>query len=1028
MANNTLLASDSFVSGSLAAGWTVLSGQTETTITGSPYISEPGAADGNTYGQYWSGLSWPNDHVSEITVSALTAESNTNIALWLRTQVGAFSGYAVSITNNKVQVYKCVSGSFTQLGSDATGHTFAAGDVFSAQIAGQVITVYQNGSFVFRWADGTFASGSPGFSQSSSVNLAHSKVGAWRGYSAVQQDGIWQKQGALVGIQSSSDFTAGAGGQANMSMLYEGNAQLLSGNVYKMWFSSGVNAAETNCNYAESTDGINWTRKSGSIISGQGSPFIIKNGSTYYLYTQPNGSQGAGAFNQYTSTDGVTWSLAHSNVFTLGTSGQWDDTIMWYFQPFTIIGGTWYALYSAGHNATTYQLKLGLATSSDGVTWTRSASNPVLSLASGGSIVNGGAIAEVNGTWYFWFFSNQPNLDGSTYPGLDPGESVRYSTTDFIHWTGPVHSVHQSQMYEGMNFSNGQSYVNGIFTVGGNTYLYIQSAPSDGIVDGPDQYFLTMATTGVPISSVVTQNEDAMPVLGTDAFSGGSGGSQVIDNFIRGSYPENPISNGGVWTEELVTPLEVASAGTLEGTSTSAASAAGYVGTAFSANQFSQMTIKALSGTGFVGLYVRGANGAFATTSYQANIRSTGSPAVYKNVAGVQTQLFTLPAAAVGDIWTLTAVGTTISCYQNGVLVGSATNAQISSGIPGVFLFDSTANADTTTSQWVGGNAVDNGASLSSNWTTISGMGALEILSGALVQSTVTGLAGAAYTGTTFGNNQWAEITLSTLATNNSIYPAVRVQSNGACYVFTVNGPLGSSNSTGYFGRLSSSGVLTKIGAPLTWTPSAGDKVRLSVIQGSDGSPVLQAFQNGFLVWTMQDYTNTIGSGGNPGVVFQAPAGGNAQISGFSAGNSAVIPTYVTGTYSITGRVYGTQTYSNGVILSTPKTFGIKVTWTPSPSHFGNLITLPKTFGNQVQWSPAANHFGAKRPGTGVTVTLSGTGSGSTTTDEFGDYSFTGLAAGTYTVTPSQAGYTFDPISTTFTITDSVNAIDFASN
>jgi hypothetical protein len=49
--------------------------------------------------------------------------------------------------------------------------------------------------------------------------------------------------------------------------------------------------------------------------------------------------------------------------------------------------------------------------------------------------------------------------------------------------------------------------------------------------------------------------------------------------------------------------------------------------------------------------------------------------------------------------------------------------------------------------------------------------------------------------------------------------------------------------------------------------------------------------------------------------------------------------------------------------------------------------------------------------GSGATITLSGATSATTTSDSSGNYSFTGLANGTYTVTPSNAGYTFSPIS-----------------
>lgn len=52
----------------------------------------------------------------------------------------------------------------------------------------------------------------------------------------------------------------------------------------------------------------------------------------------------------------------------------------------------------------------------------------------------------------------------------------------------------------------------------------------------------------------------------------------------------------------------------------------------------------------------------------------------------------------------------------------------------------------------------------------------------------------------------------------------------------------------------------------------------------------------------------------------------------------------------------------------------------------------------------------------GVTVTLSGDGSGTTTTDASGNYSFSNLPAGNYTVTPSLPGYDYNPASSSVTI------------
>lgn len=129
--------------------------------------------------------------------------------------------------------------------------------------------------------------------------------------------------------------------------------------------------------------------------------------------------------------------------------------------------------------------------------------------------------------------------------------------------------------------------------------------------------------------------------------------------------------------------------------------------------------------------------------------------------------------------------------------------------------------------------------------------------------------------------------------------------------------------------------------------------------------------------------------------------------------------------FGISGRVLGTTPYRTGNPITSPVSFGTAVTWTPTPKQFGNVDI--ENLGNQMQQSPTPSQFGNKLPGTTVTVTLSGASAGSVTTDQYGNYSFTGLGAGQYTVTPSRAGWTFVPKSRTFTIANSVNALDFAA-
>lgn len=64
--------------------------------------------------------------------------------------------------------------------------------------------------------------------------------------------------------------------------------------------------------------------------------------------------------------------------------------------------------------------------------------------------------------------------------------------------------------------------------------------------------------------------------------------------------------------------------------------------------------------------------------------------------------------------------------------------------------------------------------------------------------------------------------------------------------------------------------------------------------------------------------------------------------------------------------------------------------------------TSPQTYSISGTISPAAG-------GSGTTVTLSGATAATTTADSSGNYTFSGLANGTYAVTPSHAGYTFNP-------------------
>ena len=107
------------------------------------------------------------------------------------------------------------------------------------------------------------------------------------------------------------------------------------------------------------------------------------------------------------------------------------------------------------------------------------------------------------------------------------------------------------------------------------------------------------------------------------------------------------------------------------------------------------------------------------------------------------------------------------------------------------------------------------------------------------------------------------------------------------------------------------------------------------------------------------------------------------------------------------------DTFTNGTELQNPN--GTWVEGQPAPGNPA-LVTNPGDAASKptTTYSISGTVSGAIQAG--VTITLTGSSTGSTPTDASGNYSFTGLSNGSYTVTPSKTGYTFSPTSIAVTI------------
>jgi predicted GH43/DUF377 family glycosyl hydrolase len=156
-----------------------------------------------------------------------------------------------------------------------------------------------------------------------------------------------------------------------------------------------------------------------------GHPSVYYDSATYHMWY--GGLNTNVKIGYATSSDRITWTRNPSNpVLDLGSSGSWEDNNVHY--PTVLFNGTGYQMWYSGHDGTNY--RTGYATSFDGVTWNKYPLNPVLNLGPGGSFDE--------------FYAAQPSViyDGVTYHMWYSGVTssgigrTGYATSpDGIAWT-----------------------------------------------------------------------------------------------------------------------------------------------------------------------------------------------------------------------------------------------------------------------------------------------------------------------------------------------------------------------------------------------------------------------------------------------------------------------------------------------------------------------------------------------------------------------------------------------------------------
>jgi predicted GH43/DUF377 family glycosyl hydrolase len=152
------------------------------------------------------------------------------------------------------------------------------------------------------------------------------------------------------------------------------------GKKYKIFYSGYHGTYKGNnvgIGYAYSADGKTWTKRPNKIIDRPlEDPYVVNNDGTYYLFAEDKADMPFRNIRRYHSPDCLNWA-DDGDVFDVRAGG---DPVDWEAQDVSspvvwIENNIWYLLYEGRGGG--YWGKIGLATSHDGVHWTRYKNNPV---------------------------------------------------------------------------------------------------------------------------------------------------------------------------------------------------------------------------------------------------------------------------------------------------------------------------------------------------------------------------------------------------------------------------------------------------------------------------------------------------------------------------------------------------------------------------------------------------------------------------------------------------------------------------
>ncbi|MGB9669467.1 MAG: hypothetical protein ACPL0B_03675, partial [Anaerolineales bacterium] len=271
--------------------------------------------------------------------------------------------------------------------------------------------------------------------------------------------------------------TCGVSQPSRPAVVVEGSGQ------YKMYFTDHPNTNGAQIYLASTSDGgLTWTCASTNPVLTFGTsgswddtrvvtPSVLKVGQNDYRmwYTGRN-SSGVYGIGYATSNDGITWTKYSGNpVFTDAPAPAWDSQIIW--EPSVVFFNGAYHLFYAGTDHWPY-FKIGHATSTDGINWTRDLSNPVLTPTEGSwdAIEVYAPSVVVNGSSLEMFYSG--NSGGAWLTG-------HAISTDGTSWTKDVNAFLSPSGGSTWDKGDSTDYVAAVLD-GSNWKLFYSGAGASG--------------------------------------------------------------------------------------------------------------------------------------------------------------------------------------------------------------------------------------------------------------------------------------------------------------------------------------------------------------------------------------------------------------------------------------------------------------------------------------------------------------------------------------------------------------------